>query len=67
MTMDCTHHTNKFPVCDSCREKLQICCICGEEGQHICGNCENKYCDKHYKTTVMTGNCCSGNEKDYDT
>ena len=21
--IDCTHHTNKFPVCDSCREKWQ--------------------------------------------
>ena len=49
------------------------CCICGKETELYCGSCAKTwgefdptwYCEEHYKTTVMTGNCCSGNEKDY--
>jgi len=42
------------------------CCVCGEDAKHHCGSCGCGYCEEHYKTTVMTGNCCSGNEKDYN-
>ena len=44
----------------------KTCCVCGEEAELKCGHCENGYCKKHYRTTVITGNCCSGNEKDYE-
>ena len=35
----------------------ETCCVCGQEAKYHCGSCENAYCDKHYETTVMTGNC----------
>lgn len=49
------------------------CCICGLETELYCSSCANTYgefdpiwyCDEHYKTTVMTGNCCRGNELNY--
>jgi hypothetical protein len=44
----------------------KVCCVCGGKATSSCGHCQNLYCDKHYGTTVMTGNCCSGNEKDYE-
>lgn len=49
------------------------CCICGEETELYCKSCEDKeedfrlfYCDKHYQSTVLTGNCCSKNEQIYN-
>ena len=42
------------------------CCVCGEEATTCCGSCQLGYCYKHYGTTVMTGNCCSDNEKDFE-
>jgi hypothetical protein len=45
---------------------LEKCCVCYADAQLSCSSCENKYCHIHYGTTVMTGNCCSGNEKDYE-
>ena len=44
----------------------ETCCVCGEEAKAHRTLCENAYCDKHYKTTIMTGNCCAENEKDYN-
>jgi len=48
------------------------CNICGEETELYCKSCEDKeedfrlwFCEKHYLSVVMTGNCCSGNEKSY--
>jgi len=46
-------------------KKDKTCCVCGEEATCHCSYCTNGYCDKHYETTVMTGNCCSDNERDY--
>jgi len=51
---------------ETMEEKEQICCVCGEAAKLECYHCKNHYCNKHYETTVMTGNCCSGNEKDYE-
>lgn len=53
--------------------KVGNCCICGKETKLYCKSCAdpigeyepNYYCDEHYQTVVMTGNCCSGNEKLY--
>lgn len=42
------------------------CCVCGEDASEKCNYCDNRYCLKHFKTVVMTGNCCSYNEKDYE-
>ena len=49
------------------------CNICGEETELYCKSCEDKeedfrlwYCEKHYQSVVLTGNCCSGNEKIYN-
>lgn len=49
------------------------CNICGEEAKLYCKSCEDKeedfrlwYCEKHYQSVVLTGNCCSGNEKIYN-
>jgi hypothetical protein len=44
----------------------ELCCICGEKAEHRCSYCDNAYCTKHYKSVVMTGNCCGSNEKDYN-
>ena len=46
--------------------KKELCCICGNEAEHLCSYCKIGYCTEHYKKVVMTGNCCSGNEKDYE-
>ena len=42
------------------------CCICYKPAELQCGHCNTPYCNVHYCTTVMTGNCCRGNEKDYE-
>lgn len=47
-------------------ETKEVCCVCGEFAEYHCGSCKTPFCETHYKTTVMTGNCCSGNEKDYN-
>ena len=47
-------------------EALENCCICGEKAGGSCSYCKNVYCNEHYKTVIMSGNCCSGNEKDYE-
>ena len=52
---------------NSCQCKVEECCVCGEKADFHCGSCKIAYCGKHYGTTVMTGNCCSGNEKDYNS
>lgn len=49
------------------------CCVCGKETELFCGSCSKTfgefdptfYCEEHYQSTVMTGNCCAGNEQDY--
>jgi hypothetical protein len=49
------------------------CCVCGKETDLYCKSCEydwgernpTYFCEEHYQTTVMTGNCCSANEKLY--
>lgn len=49
------------------------CCVCQEETELYCSSCcytfggltPTYYCEKHYKTTVMTGNCCSESERFY--
>ena len=53
--------------------KKGTCCICGEETDLYCNSCAYTfgkfaptwYCNEHYEKVVMTGNCCSGNEKNY--
>ena len=45
---------------------MNKCVVCGSEWIHTCYYCESPYCTKHYATTVMTGNCCRENEKDYE-
>ena len=47
-------------------KEKNYCCVCGEEASLKCSYCENDYCNKHYETTVITGNCCRDNEKDYE-
>ena len=42
------------------------CVVCGSDATNECYYCQSAYCNKHYGTTVMTGNCCSENEKDYE-
>ena len=41
------------------------CCVCGEEAVARC-SCKTLYCNEHYKTTVMTGNCCRDNEREFE-
>lgn len=41
------------------------CVVCGEKAEEVCSSCDSSYCRKHYKTTVLTGNCCRGNEEIY--
>lgn len=49
------------------------CCVCNEPTDAYCYSCAKPfgdfnptyYCDKHYKTTVITGNCCRDNELIY--
>lgn len=50
--------------CFHCRK--EICCVCGSNSELKCSDCGSTYCDVHYETTVMTGNCCRANEKDYE-
>ena len=49
-----------------CQCQKEVCCICGEFAEEKCSHCKNPYCLPHFKSVVMTGNCCSGNEKDYE-
>jgi len=47
------------------------CTVCGEASTLYCSSCADGwgklfYCGKHYETTVMTGNCCRGNEMVYE-
>lgn len=46
---------------------IEKCCICWEPAKAHCDHCETPYCGVHYHTTVMTGNCCRGNEETYGT
>ena len=46
------------------------CIICGEPTDYFCPSCAGEdfkawYCEKHYETTVRTGNCCRENELIY--
>jgi C4-type Zn-finger protein len=50
---------------EASKEK-EVCCVCGEFAEEKCSHCKNPYCLPHFKSVVMTGNCCSGNEKDYE-
>lgn len=48
--------------CDECAAWLDC------EGVNLfnaCNKLPSLYCDKHYDSVVMAGNCCSGNEADY--
>lgn len=55
------------------KKKEGECCVCTKKTEMYCGMCANGsgefdpvfFCDEHYETTVMTGNCCSGNESQY--
>ena len=55
------------------KKEVGKCCVCGKKTELYCYSCCKTwgeftpmfYCDKHYETTVMTGNCCRGNEMDY--
>ena len=47
-------------------EDEKTCCVCGEKAVAMCHYCKTPYCGKHWGTTVMTGNCCNMNEKDYE-
>jgi hypothetical protein len=49
-----------------CQCHREVCCVCGEFAEEKCSHCKNPYCLPHFKSVVMTGNCCSGNEKDYE-
>lgn len=63
-----TNHPEKCKKCCWCNEDRypkKECCVCGEEAKHKCRSCEMDYCSKCYEATVMTGNCCTQNEKDY--
>lgn len=57
---------NQIEKVGSEKKEIETCCICREEAVIKCSHCDNPYCIKHYGTTVMTGNCCSDNEKDYE-
>jgi len=46
-------------------EEKKDCCVCGEKATSSCSSCECDYCDEHYQSVVMTGNCCRGNELNY--
>lgn len=48
------------------KTEIKTCIICGEKAEEDCGHCGSDYCEKHYRTTVQTGNCCRGNEQDYN-
>lgn len=48
------------------------CLNCGEEATVYCKRCDDGwgrswYCSSCFEKIVMTGNCCRGNEKDYET
>ena len=47
-------------------EEKGTCCVCGEPAELKCRHCGNYYCEKHYETVYMTGNCCSENEQIYN-
>ena len=53
------------------------CCVCNKYTKLYCGSCCEKnddgskspvcyFCEEHYESVVMTGNCCSGNERLYN-
>lgn len=56
------------------KETKGKCCICGKETELYCGMCcidwgefmPTWYCEEHYKSVVMTGNCCRESEVIYD-
>jgi len=56
-------------------KKVGECCICGKETEHYCPYCSNDwgefnptwYCQEHYESVVMTGNCCRSNEQAYES
>ena len=60
------------------KEELQtsgLCIICGKETKQYCHSCSVNwdgdfeptwYCDEHFESVVMTGNCCRGNEIAYE-
>lgn len=55
-------------------ESLAYCCVCDKKTKFYCPSCcEHNddgtispvcfFCEGHYKSVVLTGNCCSGNEE----
>lgn len=53
------------------KEEKGNCNVCGEETNLYCSSCKTEdctiwFCDKHYQSVVLTGNCCSGNENLYN-
>ena len=52
------------------KEKQGQCEVCGKETIYYCKSCSENdeptwFCEEHYKSVVLTGNCCSGSEKLY--
>ena len=47
------------------KEEKETCCVCEKEINRKCGSCGVGFCNKHYTSVVMTGNCCIGSEQDY--
>lgn len=49
------------------------CNVCGKDTDLYCSSCSETwgefsptwFCDEHYNSVVMTGNCCAGNEQLY--
>lgn len=47
------------------------CCVCGEITETFCPYCNDGwgktfFCEEHYKSVVLTGNCCRSNEMAYE-
>jgi hypothetical protein len=54
------------------KTKLEPCIICNKPTKLFCGECyegedeyKQYYCDEHYMSVVLTGNCCYGSERLY--
>lgn len=54
-------------------QEKKECNVCGKETELYCKSCSETwgeftptyFCEEHYQSVVLTGNCCSGSEQLY--
>ena len=44
------------------KDEDETCCICSEKSKSHCISCDLAYCEQHYGSVVLAGNCCRGSE-----